>query len=120
AYHALAIYQNLTTQGFDVFIDYASIDSGDFTKIIMNQIAARAHFLVILSPSAVSRFSESDDWFKKEIEFAIELKRNIVPLMLENFDFRDAEKYFTGKLAVLMQYNAIRLVPDYFEEVMYR
>ncbi len=50
---ALAVYKNLTIQGFDVFIDYQSIRSGDFEKVIFDNIKAKAHFLVVLSPSAL-------------------------------------------------------------------
>jgi hypothetical protein len=32
---ALAIYQELTHHGYDVFFDYLSIPSGDFEKIIV-------------------------------------------------------------------------------------
>ncbi|HRF97930.1 MAG TPA: toll/interleukin-1 receptor domain-containing protein, partial [Aggregatilineales bacterium] len=55
SFHALAIYQALRARGYDVFIDYASIDSGKFDDIILNQIKARAHFIVILTPSALER-----------------------------------------------------------------
>jgi hypothetical protein len=84
---ALAIYQNLTMHGYDVFFDYQSIDSGNFEKVILENIKARAHFLVILTPSAVERCKEPGDWLRREIEMAIDEKRNIVPLMLEGFDF---------------------------------
>ena len=52
---ALAVYQNLTAQGFDVFIDYQNIRSGDFEKVIIENIKARVHFLVVLSQSALER-----------------------------------------------------------------
>jgi len=47
---ALCIYQNLTMHGYDVFFDYQSIDSGNFEKVILENIKTRAHFLVILTP----------------------------------------------------------------------
>ena len=52
---ALSIYQNLTTKGFDVFFDYKGITSGDFESVILENIRARAHFLVALTPSALER-----------------------------------------------------------------
>jgi len=48
-YTALAVYQDLTAHGYDVFFDFQSIDSGDFEKIIIENIKAKAHFLIILS-----------------------------------------------------------------------
>ncbi len=77
SFHALAVYQNLTQHGYDCFFDYRSIDSGAFDQIIINQIKACAHFIVILTPSAVERFHEPGDWLRREIETAIDHKRNV-------------------------------------------
>ena len=45
---ALLVYKDLDAHGFDVFFDYISIASGDFERIIISNIKARAHFLVVL------------------------------------------------------------------------
>ena len=47
---ALAISQNLTQSSYDVFFDYQGIASGDFEQVILENIRARAHFLVLLTP----------------------------------------------------------------------
>jgi hypothetical protein len=52
---ALAIFQNLTFHGYDVFFDYNGIGSGDFERVILGNTKARAHFLVLLTPSALVR-----------------------------------------------------------------
>jgi len=98
---ALAIYQHLTSQGYDIFFDYLSIPSGDFEKIVVENIRGRAHFIVVLTPSALERCNEPGDWLRREIETAIDEKRNIVPLMLESFDFGSPAtiKALTGKIA---------------------
>ncbi|RPJ26613.1 MAG: tetratricopeptide repeat protein [Chloroflexi bacterium] len=117
---ALAIYQNLTMHGYDVFIDYQDIDSGNFEKVILENIKARAHFLVILTPSALERCKEPGDWLRREIETAMDEKRNIVPLMLESFDFGSplVKEALTGKLASLSQFNGLRVYSEYFFEAM--
>src|SRR5438445_551600 len=76
---ALAIFQNLHNNGYDVFFDYEGIASGDFESVILGNIRARAHFIVLLTPSALERCSEPSDWLRREIEEALEIKRNIVP-----------------------------------------
>jgi len=68
---ALAIYQDLTHQGYDVFFDYQSIDSGNFEKVFLENIKARAHFLLILTPSTLERCTEPGDWLRHEIETAL-------------------------------------------------
>src|SRR5580698_7940976 len=82
---ALAIFHNLTHHGYDVFFDFNGIASGDFERVILENIRARAHFLVLLTPSALERCSHPGDYFRLEIETALDLKRNVVPIMLEGF-----------------------------------
>jgi tetratricopeptide (TPR) repeat protein len=119
-YIAQAVYSNLMEYGYDVFLDFESIDAGSFLRIILNQIAARAHFILILTPSALNGCTNPDDFIRREIEHAIEHKRNIVPLMFENFDFGDVRSYLSGQLALLPEYNGIRMPADFFKEAMSR
>jgi tetratricopeptide (TPR) repeat protein len=119
---ALAIFQSLTHHGYDVFFDFNGISSGDFERVILGNIHARAHFLVLLTPSALERCSEPGDWLRREIDTAISSHRNIVPLMLESFDFGSPgiANQLTGTLDGLQHYNALRVHADYFEEAMSR
>ena len=119
---ALAIYQNLTNRGYDVFFDFTSIASGDFERVIVENIRARAHFIVVLTPSALGRCDEPGDWLRREIETALETERNIVPLMLEGFDFSTPAiaRHLTGKMAGLKNYNALPVPAEYFDEAMGR
>jgi hypothetical protein len=119
---ALAIFQNLSSRGYDVFFDFQSINSGDFEQIILGNIKARAHFIVLLTASAIERCSNPKDWLRREIETAIDSKRNIIPVMLEGFEFGTSltAKYLTGKLALLTNYNGLRVHSDYFEESVNR
>lgn len=117
---ALCIYQDLTMHGYDVFFDYQSIDSGNFEKVILENIKSRAHFLVILTPSALERCKEPNDWLRREIETAIDEKRNIIPLMLDSFDFGSplVTEALTGKLISLKAFNGLRVYSEYFFEAM--
>lgn len=115
---ARAVFMDLRANGYDAFFDVNTIDSGAFDTIILNQIAARAHFVVLLSPGALDRCNEPGDWLRREIELAIDLQRNIVPILEEGFTFKDAEPYMTGKLSALPRFNAVRLFHDYFDEAM--
>ena len=122
SYEALAVYQFLTDQGYDVFLDYESIPSGDFEQIIVSNIKARAHFILILTPTALDRCSQPGDWLRREIETAIDEKRNIVPLFFEDFSFGDPNvaKSLTGKLALIRRYNGLPIPAGYFMEAMER
>ena len=119
---ALAIYQDLTSHGYDVFFDYESIASGDFEQVILGNIKARAHFIVVLTPSALERTVEPGDWLRREIETALDTRRNIVPLMVEGFSFSSPsiKKYLRGKLGLLENYNALPIPAAFFQEAMER
>jgi hypothetical protein len=119
---ALAVFENLTQHGYDVFIDYDGIASGSFATVILENIKARAHFLVLLTPTALERCRDPKDWMRREIEAALDSQRNIVPLMLAGFDFGTpaSASQLTGKLAALKEYNGISLPAGFFQEAMGR
>jgi hypothetical protein len=106
---AHAIFQDLTQHGYDVFFDFTSIASGDFERVILENITSRAHFLVLLTPSALEHCDDPADWLRREIETALASQRNIVPLMLEGFDFISPKiaSQLRGKLATLNHYNGL-------------
>jgi hypothetical protein len=119
---ALAIFQDLTHHGYDVFFDFNGIASGDFERVILENIRARAHFLVLLTPTSLARCGDPNDWLRREIEAAIDGKRNVIPLLLENFDFVSAESagQLSGTIGVLCKYNALQVPAAYFAEAMNR
>jgi formylglycine-generating enzyme required for sulfatase activity len=119
---ALAVFGDLTQHGYDVFVDYDGIASGNFETAILENIKARAHFLVLLTPTALERCSDPEDWMRREIEAALDSQRNIVPLMLEGFTFgapATADR-LTGKLAALKAYNGLEIPKGYFPQAMER
>jgi tetratricopeptide (TPR) repeat protein len=75
-----------------------------------------------LTPTALERCNNPGDWLRREIEIALDEKRNVVPLFLEGFDFDSPPipQYLTGKLALLKNYNGLNIPADYFEEAMER
>jgi tetratricopeptide (TPR) repeat protein len=115
---ARAIFGDLRAHGYDVFMDVESIDSGTFDTIILNQIAARAHFLLILTPGTLERCAEPGDWLRREIEEALRLNRNIVPLFINNFDMNTGTTYLTGALVDLSRFNGLNVPHDYFDPAM--
>ena len=76
----------------------------------------------MLTPSALERCENPTDWLRREIETALANQRNIVPLMLEGFDFGTPKiaSLLTGTLAALKHYNGLSIPPAYFMEAMER
>src|SRR5258706_7557948 len=85
AFIARAVFQDLRAHSIDVFMDVESIDSGQFDSVILNQIASRPYFLLILTPGTLERCNEPNDWLRREIEHAMSLQRMIVPLTTPKF-----------------------------------
>lgn len=119
---ALAVFKDLVQHGYDAFIDYDGIASGDFEASIIDNICARAHFVVLLTPSALDRCHRPDDWLRREIETAIAARRNVVPLLLDGFDFGDpkAARQLQGTLEPLRNYQALEVPDGYFDAAMDR
>jgi formylglycine-generating enzyme required for sulfatase activity len=122
AFTPLAVYGNLKNRGYDVFFDYTSVHSGDFEQIITANIRARAHFILILTPTALDRCNEPGDWLRREIELAIDEKRNIVPLFFNGFRFGapNVRDKLTGTMQHLSHYNGFNVYEDFFDEAMSR
>jgi formylglycine-generating enzyme required for sulfatase activity len=113
---ARSIYMDLRSNGWDVFLDVNTIDSGDFDRIILNQIGARAHFVLLISPGSLERCANSGDWVLREIQEAVRLERNIVPIIEEGADFDQEMSYLPSDLrAVVSKKNALPLPHFYFD-----
>jgi len=119
-WQALAVYKDLTHHGYDVFIDYEGISAGDFEQAIIENIRARAHFVLLLTPQALARCDTPEDWLRREIEAAIVARRNVVPLLLDGFqlDSELARRRLQGSLAPLGKYQALPVPDDYFDAAM--
>jgi formylglycine-generating enzyme required for sulfatase activity len=116
---ARSIYMDLKAHAWDVFLDVNTIDSGDFDRIILNQIAARAHFILVIAPGSLKRCQNPGDWVLREIEEAIRLKRNIVPLIDEGTNFTQETAYLPDEVRdVVRKKNALPLMHFYFEDGM--
>jgi formylglycine-generating enzyme required for sulfatase activity len=84
---ARSIFMHLKYNGYDAFFDVNTMDNGAFDDIILNQIGARTHFISIISKGAFERCANDGDWVRREIEEAMRLGRNVVPILWEGCDF---------------------------------
>ncbi len=110
---ARAIFLDLREHDYDVFLDVNTIDNGEFDAIILNQIAARAHFVLVLSKGSLERCANSGDWLRREIEEALRLNRNVVPIIEEGFDFAAEARYLpelAERSAALQRHSAVSLL----------
>lgn len=83
------IASRLRNRGYRVFFDGDSIGSEDFVTKIAVSIRASTDVLVLLTPGALDRCitDPEHDYVGREIAYAMELGKNIVPVMAEGFKY---------------------------------
>lgn len=69
---------------YDVFLDFDELKDGKFDRSIESAIKNAPIFVLILTPGALDRCKEVDDWVRKEIECAITSKCKIIPVQFDN------------------------------------
>ncbi len=109
---ARLIYEHFRTLGLSVFFDLEELKSGKFNVKIYNAIDESENFLLILPPHSLDRCVAEDDWVRLETEYAISKGKNIVPLMLNGFEFPAS---LPPSLENLRVYNGVHLSREYFD-----
>ena len=88
----------LKTIGYKVFLDFDELKDGVFDRRIEMAINHSKVFLFVLSPHALDRCKNEDDWVRREIECALISKCHIVPVSpnvtFEGFDDIEGLPYF--------------------------
>jgi TIR domain len=115
---ARAITLDLRAHAYDVFFDVDTVDNGEFDRIVLHEIAARMHFVLVLSRGSLERCAEEGDWLRREIEEALKHKRNIVPIWEAGFSFQAEAKYLPESLRDLPRFNGLPLYHFYFDAAM--
>lgn len=84
---AMLIQNALNKKGYRVFLDLNGMHAGAFDEQLCEIIDNSTDFLLILSPRALDRCENDQDWVRREIERAKAGKKNIVPIMMDGFEF---------------------------------
>jgi hypothetical protein len=120
---AKLIWTGLRDAGIDAFLDLESMnEAGDFNARILNQIAGRPYFVIVLTEGTLDRCVNPGDWLWRELEYAIAQGRIVVPAMIPPFDIADADRFLPSPDAArtLKQSNGVTFPPDYFEAAQHR
>lgn len=119
---ALLIYKSLSARGYDVFVDLEGMGGGEFERIILTNLRARAHFLVLLTTHALDKCDLAEDWFRREIEEALTSGRHIVPIVLPGFDIQSyrTTQRLTGRLASLQTLNHVEITASLYDASIHR
>lgn len=77
---ARSIAYYLRIEGYQCFFDQRELKTGQFNEQIYEAIDNSKHFLSVLTPGALERCANKEDWVRKEIEYAIKKGVHVVPV----------------------------------------
>lgn len=110
---ALPIVEKLRSAGYKVFFDLESLNSGLFNKQLLNVIDQCKDFIVVLPEGGLDRCIDKDDWVRQEVEEAMRLNKNIIPVLLKGFEWPDN---LPDSLKDLPNYQGVSATtPEYFD-----
>ncbi len=110
---ARVVHTEMERRGISCFLDVDDLGAEHFDQRLLREIESIPNFIVILSPGALDRCRAPEDWLRKEIGHAIVMKRNIVPLMVEGFEFPDPAE-LPEELRELVRHNGVSYSHEYF------
>lgn len=112
------IATRLKSAGYNVFFDMEALRSGKFNEQLFEVIDNCKDFVVVLPPNALDRCVNENDWVRLEVCRAMQQKKNIVPVMLNGFEWLNPMP--TG-MEELRNYQALTATStEYFDMAMER
>lgn len=82
------LYDALLKRGFSTFCDIYSMGSGKFNDELKEVIDTCTNFILVLGPSSLEKCVDETDWLYKEINEALEKKKNIICVFTtQGFEF---------------------------------
>lgn len=115
--YALArlLYECLKKENISTFLDLEELRSGPFNEKLYNAIENAENFLLILPQHALDRCVNDDDWLRLEVEHALKFKKNIIPIMADDFTF---PTQLPQSMQVLPYFNGVQVSREYFDASM--
>ena len=114
------LYYRLTTRGYATFFDLEEMRRDNFNVQLLNYIENAKDVFVLLEEGSLDACKQGnweEDWFCKEIEHALNTKRNIIPILIGNYKMPKQE-FFPKELKELSLKNAPEFSYSYFEEYL--
>jgi len=115
---AKLLYDRLRMEGYSVSFDIDTLEKGDFDKELESRVRDCKDFLAVLNPGIFDRFflpdhDPKDDWVRREIACALAEHKNIVPIILDGFNW--PKETLPDDVIGLTKKNGIDLNPKHFE-----
>ena len=112
------LYYRLTTRGYSTFFDLEEMGRDNFNTQLLNYIENAKDVFVIIEEGSLDGCKqenwEEKDWFCHEIAFALEKKKNIIPILLNGYQMPSQDS-FPDRLKELNLKNAPEFNFSFFE-----
>ena len=105
----------LREKGITVFFDVETMRSGKFNEQLFNVIDDCNDFLLILTKYALDRCNSPSDWVRLEIEHALKMKKNLIPIFGRDFEFPDI---LPESIDEIRYCNGIHANTEFFDAVI--
>jgi len=102
---------------YNVSFDIDTLRSGDFDAELLKRIDECTDFVLILNKGALDRCVNTDkkqDWLRNELAYALEKKKNIIPVMLDGFT--EFPENLPADIAQVATKNAPKYDQYYFDD----
>lgn len=86
---AIALHSTLLSMNYRAFLDVNNLQSGKFDEALLDVIEHCKDFLLVLSPGALDRCVNEDDWVRREVTYAMERGKNIIPIICDGGDMTE-------------------------------
>ncbi len=115
---ARLVRDGLHARHVDAYLDVDEMHAGLFNTQLLNEIAQRGFFILVLAPGSLDDCWREGDWLWREIEYAHRASRTFVPVKSVDFDDEELRR-LTPEVAEKIRYSqAVRLDADLFDARM--
>lgn len=112
------LYYRLTTRGYSTFFDLEEMRRDNFDVQLLNYIENAKDVFVMLEEGSLDGCKqenwEEKDWFCHEIAFALEKKKNIIPILLNGYQM-PSQDFFPDRLKELSLKHSPEFNFSFFE-----
>lgn len=113
------IHRAMSDRGYRVFVDKNSIGVGAFPIQLFRSIADASFFILLLSPKSLDSSKNEEewkkDWIRQELARALSLKKPVVPVFKDGFQFETEDLPDLQEINELRKYQAVKYSNDDFD-----
>lgn len=103
----------LASLNYKVFFDMTSMHEGKFNQQLFEEIKEADDFVLILSEGSLDRCVEEGDWLRLEIQRALLLHKNIIPIWKPAFE--GFPPSLPPDISDIRHYDSVKLSEEYYD-----